>query len=331
MKLRAKQQGVALIIVLLIVAIVSVLATEMGARLQLQVKRASNIKENNQAYWYAVGAEQFASKSISTLIANSDGVIYLDPKWSDEFTFPIEGGGIQAQLIDMQACFNLNGLKDKAATNSGNGFSRSPEFTARLAAFYRLLEKLDPQVPSFEAETVRDSLADWLDADDNMSQLGAEDSVYESLQFPYMAANNYMVDKSELRLVNGVEQKWLQGLLKWVCVLPADDLFKLNVNTVSEENAAILAAITGLSINDATEIIGSRPPEGFKTVAEFLALSQIQALNLSQEQQAWFDVTTQYFMLSTKTRYNNATFAMQTLFKVDEQRVSVSKRQFGIQ
>ena len=48
--LRPKQQGVALIIVLLIVAIVSVLATEMGSRLQLQIKRASNIKENNQAY-----------------------------------------------------------------------------------------------------------------------------------------------------------------------------------------------------------------------------------------------------------------------------------------
>ena len=45
-----QQRGVALIIVLLIVALVSVLATQMGSRLQLQVKRASNIKDNNQAY-----------------------------------------------------------------------------------------------------------------------------------------------------------------------------------------------------------------------------------------------------------------------------------------
>jgi general secretion pathway protein K len=257
-------------------------------------------------------------------------VIYLDPLWSDEFTFPIEGGGIQAQLVDMQACFNLNGLKDKTA-NTENAFTRSPELTARLAAFDRLLALIEPQIPSFEAETVRDSLADWLDADDNMSQLGAEDSVYEGQQFPYMAANNFMSDKSELRLVNGVQATWLQALLKWVCVLPGDDLFKLNVNTVTEENAAVLAAITGVSLSDATSIIGSRPPEGFKSADEFLALSQLAALNLSTEQKAWFDVTTQYFMLSTKTRYNNASFAMQTLFKVDDQRVNIRKRQFGIQ
>ena len=330
MKLRSKQQGVALIIVLLIVAIVSVLATEMGARLQLQVKRASNIKENNQAYWYAIGAEQFARKSIASLMNNSNGVIHLDPLWSDEFVFPVEGGGIQAQLVDMQACFNVNGLRD-TLSDSANAFTRSPELSARLTAFDRLLALIEPEIPSFEAETVRDSLADWLDADDNMSQLGAEDSIYESMQFPYMAANNYMADKSELRLVNGVQQAWLAPLMKWVCVLPADNVFKLNVNTVTEENAAILGAVSGLTLSDASTIIGSRPPEGFKTVADFLALSQVQALNLSTAQQAWFDVTTQYFMLTTKTGYNNATFAMQTLFKVDGQQVRVMKRQFGIQ
>ena len=38
--LNPSSKGVALIIVLLIVAIVSVLATEMGGRLQLQIKRS---------------------------------------------------------------------------------------------------------------------------------------------------------------------------------------------------------------------------------------------------------------------------------------------------
>lgn len=80
-----QQRGVALIIVLLIVALVSVLATQMGSRLQLQVKRASNIKDNNQAYWYAMGAEQYAQKSIKFLLENSDGVINLNQQWSEPF------------------------------------------------------------------------------------------------------------------------------------------------------------------------------------------------------------------------------------------------------
>ena len=110
-----KQRGVALIIVLLVVAIVSVLATEMGGRLQLQMRRAQNIKDNNQAYWYAMGAEEFARKSIATLIAESNGVISLSQPWAtNDFTFPVAGGSISAKLVDMQSCFNLNSVAEVA-------------------------------------------------------------------------------------------------------------------------------------------------------------------------------------------------------------------------
>ena len=322
----SKQRGVALIIVLLIVAIVSVLATEMGSRLQLQVKRAANIKDNNQAYWYAVGAEQYAAKSLVRMLQNSDGVIHLNQPWAEKFVFPIEGGGIEAELIDMQACFNLNGLKD---TTRNDSFNRSAELTARLAAFERLLTQAELDIPAFTAETVRDSLADWLDEDDNMSQLGAEDSEYEGRQFPYLAANNYMADKSELRLINGVELKWLLPIMASVCVLPATNRFVLNVNTLNEDNSAVLAAMAGITLSEADEVIASRPADGFKTQAEFLAVNVIQAKNLSAEQQAWFDVKTEYFMLQSKTHYNNATFSLQTLFKVEDNDVTVVSRQFG--
>ena len=46
-----KQRGAALLIVLMVVALVAILATEMGARLQLQVQRASNIKSSNKSIW----------------------------------------------------------------------------------------------------------------------------------------------------------------------------------------------------------------------------------------------------------------------------------------
>ena len=61
-------RGVALITVLLIVALAAVLATEMTARLQLQMQRTNNITLNQQAYWYAMGAEAFAK----TILINGD-------------------------------------------------------------------------------------------------------------------------------------------------------------------------------------------------------------------------------------------------------------------
>jgi len=319
-QLKPKQQGVALIIVLLIVAIVSVLATEMGSRLQLQIKRASNIKENNQAYWYAMGAEQYARKSIKQLMDEDGDVIHLEQLWNQEFVYPIEGGGIQAQLTDMQSCFNLNALKEPDGS----------KLTDRKAAFARLLKNVDTEIPSYNKEILVDSLVDWLDENDSQLPLGAEDNEYESLQFPYITANNYMVHKSELRLINGVEVSWLKELLKLVCVLPNASLFEINVNTVSEEDAAIIVAATGLDLSDAKSVLANRDPEGFQTTAAFLSTKEMQTVTLSAEQKTWFTVKTSHFILHTKTKYNNATFAMQTLFKVDPSKnVSVIRREFS--
>tara|TARA_R110002153_G_scaffold68547_7_gene182004 strand:- start:13483 stop:14493 length:1011 start_codon:yes stop_codon:yes gene_type:complete len=330
---KSKQQGVALIIVLLIVAIVSVLATEMGSRLQLQVKRASNIKENNQAYWYAMGAEQYARKSIKQLMNNDGKVIHLGQEWNQEYVFPIDGGGIQAQLVDMQSCFNLNALREPPASSANaSSTATTPLLPERMLAFERLLQNVDPAIPSYNIDILRDSLVDWLDQDDRQTGYGAEDSEYESLQFPYVAANNFMVHKSELRLIHGVEASWLRELLKLVCVLPNDSLFLININTVSEENAAVIAAATGLSLSDAQSILANRSSEGFQTTAEFLSDPSIVALEprLKAEQLEWFDVKTSHFILHTKTKYNDATFSMKTLFKVDSSNnVNIIRRDFG--
>ena len=58
-------------------------------------------------------------------------------------------------------------------------------------------------------------------------------------------------------------------------------------------------------------------------------MPQIQAKNLSDPQKEWFDIKTNYFLLKSKTHYNNASFSLQTLFKVDQQDVTVISRQFG--
>lgn len=323
--LASRQQGAALIVALLIVAIVSIMGTEMASRLQLQVKRASNIKDNNQAYWYAMGAEQFARKSIQQLLKDNKEVINLEQPWTEEVTYPLEGGGINAQLSDRQTCFNLNALAAEPGNNNNDNNQ-----VAELAAFERLLTNAEIDISSYEAEVMRDSLADWVDGDSQMRTYGAEDSHYEALVNPYLAANALLVNKSELRLINGVEQKWLAKLLPLVCALPDNKELKINVNTIDEEHAAVLSAITGIAISDAKSIISNRDPKGYETIEEFLQEPEITAQNLNDKQKSWLDIKTEYFHLRTKTRYNNATFFMSSLFRADEnQNVSVIRREFA--
>ncbi|GAC16333.1 type II secretion system minor pseudopilin GspK [Aliiglaciecola lipolytica] len=355
-----KQRGVALIIVLMIVALVSIIATEMGARLQLQITRATNIKDNNQAFWYALGAEQYAIKSVRELIALNSNVVSLEGGWSEEFTFPLDGGGIQAQLTDMQTCLNLNAIdsvnrpqqnntqnnengnadnnntdtnnnsndvKDALRGNNNGDINSIPE---EALAFERLLTDVVPDLDNYSIEVVRDSLIDWLDQDDNMSQSGAEDSDYAALVNPYLTANNLMVSKSEIRLVNGVQPQWIGALLPSICVIPNVTELKINVNTVKEEQAAVLAALTGAPTSEIQSLISNRAPDGYQSVQDFFAESLFTNHTLSAQQQSWFDVKTEYFLLHTKTRYNNATFTMSSLLKVENNdQVTVIRREFG--
>ena len=321
-----RQQGAALLIVLMIVALVAIIATEMGARLQLQVQRASNIKDNNQAYWYAVSAEEFARKSIGTLMQETGDKIHLNQPWAEEFEYPMDNGGISARLEDMQSCFNLNALPD---ANQQNVSATEP--SEALTAFARLIKLVNEDIDSYTVDTIRDSLGDWIDADDQMRVYGAEESEYASREFPYLAANSMLASQSELRLINGVEPQWLDSLLPMVCVIPSSNLMSINVNTLSEDHAPLLAALTGLSTEQANSVISARPQDGWDDVNDFLAEPDITALQLTTTQTEWFAVTTEYFILHTKSRYNEATFAMSSVFNATSAGdVNVLRREFGV-
>lgn len=324
-----RQHGVALMIVLMIVALVSVLATEMGTRLQLQIQRTANIKDNNQAYWYGVGAEAFARKSIQTLIEETGDKISLSQPWAQPIAYPLENGGLEAELKDLQACFNLNAILQGESTSTGS--NSDSDITEAMAAFHTMLLALEVDgIDDYTADTVRDSLADWIDSDDNMRPYGAEDSEYESKEFPYLAANGVMASKSELRIVNGVSANWLNEVMPLVCVIPGVETMAINVNTIEEDNAALLAGLTGLDITQAKGVISSRPTDGWDDADDFLNETTIAALDLSDTRKDWFKVTSEYFILHTKTRYNKATFKLSTVFHVNaDTGVSIVNREFG--
>jgi general secretion pathway protein K len=340
-----KQKGVALIVVLLIVAIITVIAVEMSSRLQLNVARTLNLKANNQAYWYALGAEQFAKKSLITLNTLTPENTNLSQPWAETFEYPVEGGSIKAQLIDMQACFNLNAINSGESANTANSTNSMNSSTATNSAnpttakigpspsqksFQLLLESYIND--SLVVETIRDSLIDWIDKDSIPNNYGAEDADYESLVNPYLAANSPLGHASEIRLINGIDQLLAMGgfqdLRKAICVLPESKL-AVNVNTITKENAVVLSALLGQNSNVGADIIGSRPPEGFQSDEAFLNLSEVQALSLSKQQKSWFKVTTQYFRLNVTAKFQGSQFTLSTIFKVDSSEITIISREFG--
>lgn len=341
----AKQSGVALIVVMLIVALVTILAVEMSGRLQLNIARTSNVKANNQAFWYALGAEQFAKNSLSTLQSLTKDNINLSQPWAQDFEYPVDGGTIAAKLTDLQACFNLNAIHsapssqqqtgannqantNNASANSNNNPNNGP--APSELAFQRLLENYIDD--SYTVDTVRDALKDWVDQDTIPSPFGAEDADYESLPMPYLPANGPLSHISEVRLLNGVDAAAKTGLLnelkKVICVLPETNL-KVNVNTVTEDNAVVLSALLGDTLQTGIDIVNSRPEEGFTDIDDFLTLSEVRALSLTPEQTQWFATTTEYFRLHTTATFQGSQFRMSTVFKLESDNVVIISREFG--
>ncbi len=74
-----RQRGVALIIVLMLLAIMTTVAASMSERLFLQFQRGANQINYQQAYWYSLGVEALAEIGIEQSYEDSDTINMSQP------------------------------------------------------------------------------------------------------------------------------------------------------------------------------------------------------------------------------------------------------------
>ncbi|MCK4707042.1 MAG: type II secretion system minor pseudopilin GspK [Gammaproteobacteria bacterium] len=171
------QRGIALITALLIVALATTAAVTITAQLQREIRRGGNIIHHDQAYIYALAAEDFARYGLK-LDHDAGTTDHLNELWhvipvSEE----IEGGTLEGKLDDLQGLFNINNLANKKALDKNR--------------FIRILQSLE--LTAEEIQEIVPALTDWMDPDQT-SELayGAEDDYYQGLsepEKPYLAAN----------------------------------------------------------------------------------------------------------------------------------------------
>jgi general secretion pathway protein K len=318
-----------LITVLLIVALAAVLATEMTARLQLQMQRTNNITLNQQAYWYAMGAEAFAKTILINAFEGEKDVTHLEQIWAQgETSYPVDFGQITGEIFDMQACLNLNALRTNSSITP-SGLKKPPI----QEAFKELIIALGVEgVSQFEAEYMTDALVDWLDQDSAIASAGgAEDNDYSAKEFPYLPANYYLASITELRLIEHFTVPVINKLKAYVCVLPNSNLHEINLNTIRSDQAELLQVLLDIPLADAEQALADRKGDGFKTVNDFFSL-QVIAKNkkITDDQKKQFVVDSQYFKLKSIASFNNSFFALSTLMKVESNNnISVVSRTIG--
>lgn len=347
------QQGVALITVMLIVAMCVIIASQMTSRLQMQMQRSTNISFNQQAYWYAMGAEAFTKRVLITAFKEDEDVTHLGQIWAQgETTYPVDFGEISGEITDLQSCLNLNALRaalgnnntnsdsdsdsdsknkkenTKSSTNSNNKNNKVP---ARLALETLIINLQLDGISQFEAESMADALTDWLDEDDRISSAGgAEDDDYASREFPYLAANNYLASINELRIIEHFTPAVIEAIKPYVCILPANDMHKININTLNAEQPELLQALLDSTLDEAQQILSARGEEGFETIEEFYNLPEVTKLKGSDDKKDQFVVDSEYFKLKASASFNDSFFALNSIMKITNNKyIDVISRTIG--
>lgn len=269
-----RQRGVALIMVLLVVAVVTVVSAGLVTRQQLTIRSSGNHQFQQQAWQYALGGEALAKALLERDLRETGAVDHPGEAWAAPFrAFELEGGGeLRVRIEDLGGRLNVNGL-----VRNGRPDRRA------LERFQRLLRRLDIHEPYAER------LFDWLDADEQASGLaGAEDNAYLLLQPAYRAANRPLADVSELRLLLNMSEAHYRRLLPHVSALPPDA--RLNVNSAG---AVVLSSLgEALEPEGAIELVATRELAGYRSLEEFFSVLGEAGQRVSRQRLA---VGSQYF------------------------------------
>lgn len=335
------QQGIALILVLIIIAFATVIAIQLISMRGIYYQRAQNIVLSENAWGYAVGAETLARLAIDQSLKDED-TVNLGQLWaSQKVVFPIDGGQLTASLSDLRSCFNVNTVTpglvkndntvDDGTSDIGNetaSINNNEKKTSGQMVFENLINYLSQQTTELpEARLLAARLRDWVDPDTVPSGFeGAEDQEYMGYEQPYRTANQNLVSVGELRTISGFSAEIMDVIQPYICVIPDNNELVINVNTIAAERPELLASFyENMTVATAADILASRPVDGF-TQSDYDPLVPADMLLIKG---ASIDFTSAYFAARIEVQlgdsttrlksllfYNKATSSVQTLARL---------------
>jgi general secretion pathway protein K len=196
-------------------------------------------------------------------------------------------------IRDLQSRYNLNNLLDE------DGKTNPDE----LIDFNTLLSTVS--LPS----NLASNIADWLDSDTIPLGYYSEDTSYLNKTPGYRAANQSIIDSSELLAIAEIDFEAYMILSPLVTTLP--DFTPININTAPK---AVLATISDKL--DPEKIIAAREllPEGFVSSQDFLEADVTSGAEFDEQK---FSVNSEYFEVWIKSQFQQQFSYLRSVFYRD--------------
>jgi general secretion pathway protein K len=200
---RPNRRGIALIIVLLMVSIITALTIQLNRDTRSEVTGAANLSDGIRlryiaASGFAVGealllADKTPFDGLTELWANTEMISLQSEGYFDN-------GSFKLAIQDEEGRIAVNSLVNGRAYN-----------TSIRDLLLRLLTGPSFRLEQRRAEELVDAIKDWIDADDEVTGAGAEGVFYAGLARPYTAKNAPIDCIEELLMVKGVTRELFYG------------------------------------------------------------------------------------------------------------------------
>lgn len=295
---RPSQHGIALVIVMISVMVLTILAAGFAYAMKVETKLARNANSEAELEWLGRSGVEYARWVLANSLNPTQPYDSRDQPWATgsgwlgptnapiaevENPITLGHGTVSWKITDLESKFNLN--------------APEPVLLQVLPQAFTLIG-----VSPGEATPIVNSILDWIDPDDQTHPEGAETQYYEGLNPAYEAKNGPLDDISELLLIKGVTPEIYYGGFMTnfqpnfvnrqrspfgqtesaapMIVVGLTNLFttlsdgKININTASAE---VLQVLPGVDPMVAEAIVGGREgvDDGSGLMGPYRSVSQV--------------------------------------------------------
>lgn len=228
-----REKGTALLSAVLIVALVSVVATRLLLQERGFVATVQVVEEADAATALLEGMNLWAAETIQNHFQKSTTSAAVFSALPRAVLPPstLHGFTIHGELQSAWAFFNINAV------------SKNPEVWSR---FQNLLRALQLAPDEEQAGVFTRQIAMWM--------LESKDDFYLQQTPPYRSGHRWFAHPSELRAVQGATAKKTMTLLPFLVALPTADLH-VNPRAMDPKQPVVLAAVLGISMEKAAALI----------------------------------------------------------------------------
>ena len=211
------ERGIALLVVMFVIATLSVLVLEFMQSTRINLYIAGNIADGMKAFYLSQSGVNVAAGALLNDVQDNDND-HLFEDWSQALpAMPGGEGWVTVEIADESSKLNLNKLVRKSGL---------PDTVRQEVLRKVLLDlELDPELIN--------PIIDWVDTDEEAQNGGVEDASYgyNAGLDPYPSKNGPFLSINELTLVKGITDEIYQKIKPYVTIYGND---KMNLNTVDE-------------------------------------------------------------------------------------------------